>query len=306
MNTQINITIPNRWKTELERIARKEAYEADKNITYIDIIRDAISTRCGFLDKQKYSNDVISFIETYGASVIPSQKRDLRDGKPRPLIELYDHQKRFLHFLENEENEKIIVPKFREGGFTTLSILWSLWKCMYNDNVYVNYFTLNNHNTISANNMLIKINESFPQELKSDILQDELSEFMHEDFRSVSFDNGSCIDFATMSAGSFLNIKDSPNLILIIDEASSMEYFDNIWHNKLQHLRSAKIIIMSTSKKDSWFNVMACNAKNELTTHSLFDCSFRDSELYSADKERELIDTLGEARYKQDYLCELF
>lgn len=42
-NIQINIAIPKHWKIELERLARKQSVIEDKTLTYVDLIRRAVS-----------------------------------------------------------------------------------------------------------------------------------------------------------------------------------------------------------------------------------------------------------------------
>lgn len=48
-NTQINIAIPERWRLELERLARIYSVEEERTLTYLDLIRTAI--------KEKYNLD---------------------------------------------------------------------------------------------------------------------------------------------------------------------------------------------------------------------------------------------------------
>lgn len=44
-NTQINISIPSAWKTQLENIARLESAEQGKNITMLDLMRRAVKEK---------------------------------------------------------------------------------------------------------------------------------------------------------------------------------------------------------------------------------------------------------------------
>lgn len=47
MNIQTNISIPKKWREELERLARIYSVEEEKTLTYLDLIRRAM--------KEKYS-----------------------------------------------------------------------------------------------------------------------------------------------------------------------------------------------------------------------------------------------------------
>ncbi|MCF6094753.1 hypothetical protein L1765_12355 [Microaerobacter geothermalis] len=48
-NVQINISIPETWKSELENLARVYSVEEETTLTYLDLIRRAI--------KEKYELD---------------------------------------------------------------------------------------------------------------------------------------------------------------------------------------------------------------------------------------------------------
>lgn len=44
-NVQINISIPNGWKTELENLARIYSVEEGKTITFLDLMRRGIQEK---------------------------------------------------------------------------------------------------------------------------------------------------------------------------------------------------------------------------------------------------------------------
>jgi len=44
-NTQINISIPETWKKELENLARIYSVEEETTLTYLDLIRRAIKEK---------------------------------------------------------------------------------------------------------------------------------------------------------------------------------------------------------------------------------------------------------------------
>lgn len=44
-NTQINISIPSAWKTQLENIARMESVDRGRTITFLDLMREAIQEK---------------------------------------------------------------------------------------------------------------------------------------------------------------------------------------------------------------------------------------------------------------------
>jgi hypothetical protein len=50
-NIQINISIPDNWKKELENLARIYSVEEEITLTYLDLIRRAIQEKYGLEDE---------------------------------------------------------------------------------------------------------------------------------------------------------------------------------------------------------------------------------------------------------------
>jgi len=44
-NIQINISLPGKWKPELERLARIFSVDEEKTLTYLDLIRRALQEK---------------------------------------------------------------------------------------------------------------------------------------------------------------------------------------------------------------------------------------------------------------------
>ena len=44
-NVQVNIAIPASWKRQLENIARVRSVEEEKNITFVDLMREGIKEK---------------------------------------------------------------------------------------------------------------------------------------------------------------------------------------------------------------------------------------------------------------------
>jgi len=50
MNKQVNITMPENWLSQLERLARIFSVEEDRTITHLDLIRDALKEKYNLVD----------------------------------------------------------------------------------------------------------------------------------------------------------------------------------------------------------------------------------------------------------------
>ena len=53
MNKQVNITMPESWLSQLERLARIYSVEDDRTITHLDLIRDALKEKYHLVDEEE-------------------------------------------------------------------------------------------------------------------------------------------------------------------------------------------------------------------------------------------------------------
>lgn len=58
MNRQVNITMPENWICQLERLARIYSVDEDKTITYLDLIRDALKEKYNLIDIEEENKDI--------------------------------------------------------------------------------------------------------------------------------------------------------------------------------------------------------------------------------------------------------
>lgn len=286
MSVQVNITISEDWRDRLEKIARKEAYERDCNFTYLDVIREAIDKHCGFTNKkliEKYKNDVISFCE---------ECLKIND----PLLgsipfKLYDYQKRYLIFLN--ENNHVIGTKFRQGGFTTLNMAWTLWKCIFYPNTHILIVSKTDREATTIGDNL----QAFISHLPLEIMPRMLRATQHEKV----FDNLSCIMSNTIEA-----CRSKQFNVLILDEPSFI-------HNMEQHWRAlypiiatgGKCIATSTiSYVDQWFKKTYMDAEAGKNSFKVFNCSYKEHPLYKDKKWiKETKQMLGEKGWNQEIEC---
>jgi len=50
-NTQVNLTVPEEWKLQLERLARIYSVEEEENLSYHDLIRRAVKEKYELKDE---------------------------------------------------------------------------------------------------------------------------------------------------------------------------------------------------------------------------------------------------------------
>jgi hypothetical protein len=54
MNVQINISIPQKWKDELENLARIYSIEEEETLTYLDLMRRSIKEKYELKEEEEY------------------------------------------------------------------------------------------------------------------------------------------------------------------------------------------------------------------------------------------------------------
>lgn len=73
---------------------------------------------------------------------------------------LYPYQKRLIETLG--KNKFILVKKFRQGGFTTLALIYSLWKCLFHSDQHFYFVSKSEGEAIHLGKYISKIMDAFP------------------------------------------------------------------------------------------------------------------------------------------------
>lgn len=164
---------------------------------------------------------------------------------------LYDYQKRVLNDFEKHQFN--IVKKFRQGGLTTLAVLWSLWICMFRSNKQILVMSTTDREAIKAAKILDRaldyIKETSPW----------LSPAMKTASKHVKgfLDTGCEIEFRTTKAarGQSLNY-------VIIDEAAFIANMDEAWAAMYPTVSGGgKVIVISTvNGMGNWYEEIYTDA----------------------------------------------
>lgn len=282
---QVNVTIPDNWKPIIDRIARREAYEQDKDYSYLDVIRDAIKSYCKIFDEalfEETKNNIVKFVENLkiyhpSKGVIP--------------YKAHNFQKRYLNFIEN--NRYVLVPKFRQGGFSTTTIAWALWDAVHKPDRKTIFVFRYCKEARRHNEMMVEMINSLPLGIKP-----SFSANQHQ----VKFDNKSIVYFYTpqdLCGASCDN--------LIIDEAAFIENLDYHWRSWIPVICSnnCKCIALSTPNGMSgWFFETCYNAAHGNNEFKIFESSYLEHPSYADPVwATEMRKRLGEQGWKQEVEC---
>lgn len=286
--TQINISIPDAWKEQLDQMTTAD-------ISCADLIRKAIAEKYGF-EVQLYGESCTSlakFAKTY-FSVTWSKKGPCEWGSS---FILEPFQERFIKHIE--DNKFTIATKFRNGGFTTLTILWAIWKCVTTPNLSIQFIANREVDAIALSRIADTYILQLPDSPQTDMgrCSRDAKEFLA---------TKSCIHFHHAEAS-----RGRSCTHMFIDEAAFIRRMDQKWKFLYPTVMQAeKLVVLSTQKNDdwTWFDEMYQDALAGKNSFKIFSSLYTESSHYADPKKNEeMKKAMGEAAWLQEVeQCKLF
>lgn len=156
-------------------------------------------------------------------------------------FELYDYQKRLIS--EYETHRYVAVIKFRQGGFSTLTVLYGLWKCMFHPN-YAFYFGCRTEREAAHLGKLVDITlQRFP---------DWFAPKMSKHSKSVK---AFAATGSRMYFGHVEGCRGKHITHLVLDEAAFIENLEDKWQNLWPTLSTGASVfaVSTTNGVGNWF-----------------------------------------------------
>jgi hypothetical protein len=119
-----------------------------------------------FEEFSKCQHDFEYFVKTYVK--INHPKRGLIP------FELHPYQNRLLKAYE--DHNAVLVKKFRQGGFTTFTVLWCMWKCMFHLNQKIFFTAVTEREAIHIGKIVDLTIDNFPEWFKPRMVKCNQSE----------------------------------------------------------------------------------------------------------------------------------
>lgn len=206
-------------------------------------------------------------------------------------FKLYDYQLKLIEHYNN--NRFTILKKFRDGEFTTTTVLWMLWNCLFK---------------VDQRFIFISPNDDYNKSVKKNI--DVVIESLPEMFQPIlSKSNAYEIRFADTDANIvFLTPQVSRGKgcdWIIIDEPAFIKDMKNVWNAVYPCIScGGKAIVLSAPNgKKGWFYETYCKAQKGLTNWKIFETDyFKHSDHKGTNWQ--LRKELGEEGWKQGILAE--
>lgn len=128
----------------------------------------------------------------------------------------YKYQRRVIH--EYEDKRFNMVSKFRQGGITTIAVLWGLWKCEFQNDQQIYFLSKTDREALAAADIARRAMDNFPYWMfdknQADITKHE------KKFNDV----GSKLCFYTPEAA-----RGKSATCIMIDEAAFIDNMDQHW-----------------------------------------------------------------------------
>jgi hypothetical protein len=205
---------------------------------------------------------------------------------------LYKYQRRVIN--EYEQNRFNMISKFRQGGLNTVSVLWGLWKCMFQKDQQIYFLSKTDREALVAGDIARKAMDNFPYWMydknHADITKHEKS------FNDV----GSKICFYTPEAA-----RGKSATYIMIDEAAFIDNMSEHWKAMYPVIAAGgNVEIISTvNGLGNWYEETYHEAQAGKNFFNIIDLDYWEHPLYAnpqwAEESRV---NLGEKGWQQEIL----
>jgi len=205
-------------------------------------------------------------------------------------LTLHDFQKRYISHLE--ENRFSVCTKFRQGGFTTITIAYLLWKFIFQKDLSIMVVSKTDQEVWAISELFTKMHNSLPDWLQT------LFESNSSNYKK-SLETGCKIMFRKPEHES---VRGHALDILFIDEAAFIEDMDSYWKALWPCLSTdGRAIVVSTpNKEDGWFYDMYHQALNGENFFSVFMSDYTECPFWDEEKIKIIRVNLGELGFQQE------
>jgi hypothetical protein len=211
-----------------------------------------------------------------------------------PFI-MYKYQARTIEYYQ--EKRFNIISKFRQGGLTTVTLLYGLWKCMFELDQQIMALSKTDREAVGIGMMIDRAVEHMPSWLKpkkDGKWNDHLKQFP---------DTGGSIQFHSPEAARGKSVT-----FLIIDEAAFIPDMESHWKAMWPVLSTGGscVLVSTVNGLGNWYEETYNNAKDGKNMFHVIDLDYWEHPDYSPKNnpnwEKEQRSQLGEKGFLQEVL----
>lgn len=187
---------------------------------------------------------------------------------------LFKYQRRVIDEYEN--NRFNIIRKFRQGGLTTVTVIWALWKCMFREDQVIMVVSKSDREAIAAGEIVKRALDELPIWLKPTMDKNNDHQKLFTNTRCKLF-------FYTVEAA-----RGRSFTYLIIDEAAFITNMETHWNGLYPTVATGggSIVISTVNGVGNWyeetFNAALRNEEGNLW--NVIDLKYIEHPLYDDKK----------------------
>lgn len=218
--------------------------------------------------------------------------KNYRKGEGAIPFSLYSYQEKIVDLIE--ENKAVAVIKFRQSGISTLTVAYSVWKMLFNQDQKIYMFSKTHREIRHLSEFVGIITENLPEWMPK---LKKLSDFHY-------------LSSTTQSPLFFRSIDDLKQIHnpthFFIDEAAFIPYMEEKWILSIKPFvkNGTKVFVSSTPNgTENWFYDICSKNKEEI--FEIYKPSYKEHPDYN-NKEwiEEVRNNIGEEQWRQDVLGE--
>ena len=207
---------------------------------------------------------------------------------------LYNYQRKVIHEYENHRFN--IISKFRQGGLTTVTLLWGLWRCMFQLDQQIMVLGRTDRDATDIGMMVDRSFENFPEWLKPK------KDGKWNDHLKMFTDTGSALKFHSPEAARGKSVT-----FLIVDEAAFIDDMAKHWKAMWPILSTGGgcTLVSTVNGLGNWYEQTYHDAKEKQNRFNVIDLDYWEHPDYN-DQEwvTEQKAQLGENGFLQEVLRE--
>ena len=207
-----------------------------------------------------------------------------------PFI-LYKYQKRVVH--EYEHNRFNILSKFRQGGLTTVTVLWSLWRCLFKLDETIMVLSKSDREAIAAGEIVKRALLELPSWLRPEMEK-------NNDHQKLFSDTGCKLFFYTPEAARGRSIT-----YLILDEAAFIPAMDKHWKAMFPTISTGGhcICVSTVNGVGNWYYETFMGAKKLQNDFHIIELDYWEHPDYDdEDWVKQTRAQLGEKGWQQEVM----
>lgn len=201
----------------------------------------------------------------------------------------YNYQRRVIDCYGKHRFN--ILGKFRQGGLTTISVAWAVWRCIFKTGQRIMVVSKTDREAIAAGEVAKTILEHLPTWLAPTMDKDNEHEKQFEDTSSVLW-------FYTVQAA-----RGKAITILIIDEAAFIPDMHKEWKALYPVIATGgSVEIVSTvNGMGNWYYDIYTEAENKKNAFNIIELDYWEHPMYNDPKWiKDTYEALSEKGWKQE------